>query len=35
MNFVALISGGMDSIFNILTCVENGHKLIAVANLYY
>lgn len=31
---VALISGGKDSIFNILKCIQNGHELVALANLY-
>jgi diphthamide synthase (EF-2-diphthine--ammonia ligase) len=34
MKFVALISGGKDSIFNIIKCIENGHELIALINLY-
>jgi diphthine-ammonia ligase len=34
MKFIALISGGKDSIFNILKCIEKGHELVAVANLY-
>ncbi|KAH3685257.1 hypothetical protein WICPIJ_003731 [Wickerhamomyces pijperi] len=33
MKFVALISGGKDSIFNILHCLSNGHELAALANL--
>jgi uncharacterized protein (TIGR00290 family) len=33
MKFVALLSGGKDSCFNIIKCVEKGHDLIAVANL--
>jgi diphthine-ammonia ligase len=34
MNFVALISGGKDSIYALTKCVESGHKLICLANLY-
>ena len=34
MKFIALISGGKDSIFNIMKCLENGHELVALANLY-
>lgn len=34
MNFVALISGGKDSIFTILKLVQEGHKVICLANLY-
>lgn len=33
MKFVALISGGKDSIYTILECVRNGHELIACAHL--
>jgi len=34
MKFVALISGGKDSIFNILKCIEDGHELVALVNLH-
>lgn len=34
MKFVALISGGKDSIFNIIKCIENGHELVLLINLY-
>ncbi|KAK6461756.1 adenine nucleotide alpha hydrolase [Scheffersomyces coipomensis] len=34
MKFVALISGGKDSFFNIHHCLSQGHELIALANLY-
>lgn len=34
MKFVALISGGKDSFFNILQCQQNGHDLVALANLH-
>nr|CAH8874822.1 unnamed protein product [Trichobilharzia regenti] len=33
MKFVALISGGKDSVYNIMECVAHGHKLVALANL--
>ena len=34
MKFLALISGGKDSIFNIMKCIENGHELVLLINLY-
>lgn len=34
MKFVALVSGGKDSFFNVLHCMQNGHQLAALANLY-
>lgn len=34
LNVIALISGGKDSLFNILHCLENGHRVVALANLY-
>lgn len=34
MKFVALISGGKDSVFNIIKCLQNGHELVALINLY-
>lgn len=34
MKFVGLVSGGKDSLFNILHCIKNGHELVALANLY-
>lgn len=33
MKFVALVSGGKDSCYNILHCLKNGHQLVAMANL--
>lgn len=33
MKFVALLSGGKDSVFNILHCIQNGHELVAAATL--
>ncbi|KIX97706.1 uncharacterized protein Z520_06484 [Fonsecaea multimorphosa CBS 102226] len=34
LNVIALISGGKDSLFSILHCLKNGHKVVALANLY-
>lgn len=34
MKFVALLSGGKDSCYNIRQCQEHGHELIALANLH-
>jgi diphthine-ammonia ligase len=34
LKFIALISGGKDSLFSILHCMKNGHQCIALANLY-
>jgi diphthine-ammonia ligase len=34
LKFVALISGGKDSLFSILHCSKNGHECLALANLY-
>lgn len=34
MKFVALISGGKDSFFNIYHSISQGHELVAIANLY-
>jgi diphthine-ammonia ligase len=34
MKFVGLVSGGKDSLFNILHCIENGHELACLANLH-
>ena len=33
MNFFALVSGGKDSIYNIINCINKGHKLIAIGHL--
>ena len=33
MNVFGLISGGKDSIYNIIQCINKGHKLIAVGHL--
>ena len=34
LNVIALISGGKDSFFSILHSLKNGHKIVALANLY-
>jgi diphthine-ammonia ligase len=34
LNVVALISGGKDSFFSVLHCLANGHRVVALANLY-
>lgn len=34
MKVLALISGGKDSTFNMMKCVEHGHEIVALANLY-
>lgn len=33
MKFVALLSGGKDSCYNIVHCHRNGHELVAAASL--
>lgn len=34
LRVVALISGGKDSFFSLLHCLQNGHRIVALANLY-
>ena len=34
LKVIALISGGKDSLFSILHCRQNGHNIVALANLY-
>ncbi|KAK6063481.1 ATP-binding endoribonuclease [Seiridium cupressi] len=34
LNVIALVSGGKDSFFSILHCQANGHRIVALANLY-
>ncbi len=34
LDVIALISGGKDSFFSILHCLANGHRIVALANLY-
>lgn len=34
MKFVALVSGGKDSCYNIIHCLKQGHELVALANLH-
>jgi diphthine-ammonia ligase len=33
MKYVALLSGGKDSCYNLVHCAQNGHELIAAASL--
>ncbi|KAL8993396.1 MAG: hypothetical protein Q9169_006374, partial [Polycauliona sp. 2 TL-2023] len=33
-NVIGLISGGKDSFFSLLHCRANGHRIVALANLY-
>ena len=33
MKFVALLSGGKDSCYNIVHCRRNGHELVAAVSL--
>ncbi|RFU79087.1 hypothetical protein TARUN_3096 [Trichoderma arundinaceum] len=34
LNVIALISGGKDSFFNLLHCIRQGHRIVALANLF-
>ena len=34
MKFVALLSGGKDSVYNLIECVGMGHELLCVGNLH-
>ena len=34
LNVIALISGGKDSFFSLLHCIDNGHRIVALANLF-
>uniref|UniRef100_A0A0K0E1N4 Diphthine--ammonia ligase n=1 Tax=Strongyloides stercoralis TaxID=6248 RepID=A0A0K0E1N4_STRER len=34
MKVVGLVSGGKDSIYNLMKCVENKHEIVCLANLY-
>jgi diphthine-ammonia ligase len=34
LNVIALVSGGKDSFFSLLHCILNGHKVVALGNLY-
>lgn len=34
LSVIALVSGGKDSFFSVLHCLENGHRLVALANLH-
>lgn len=33
MKVVGLLSGGKDSCFNLVHCVQNGHEVVALASL--
>lgn len=33
MRVVGLVSGGKDSIYNLMQCVAHGHTVVAIANL--
>ncbi len=33
MKVVALLSGGKDSCYNMMKCIEHGHDIVALANL--
>ncbi|CAM1505647.1 Fc.00g112840.m01.CDS01 [Cosmosporella sp. VM-42] len=34
LNVIALISGGKDSFFSLLHCLDHGHRIVALANLF-
>jgi diphthine-ammonia ligase len=34
LNVIALVSGGKDSFYSLLHCIQNGHKVVALGNLY-
>ena len=34
MKFVALLSGGKDSVYNLMECIAMGHELVCVGNLH-
>lgn len=34
LNVIALISGGKDSFYSLLHCMQNGHRIVALANLH-
>ncbi|PKS06621.1 hypothetical protein jhhlp_007370 [Lomentospora prolificans] len=34
LHIIALISGGKDSFFSLVHCLRNGHRVVALANLY-
>lgn len=33
MRFIGLLSGGKDSVYNIMECIKHGHELVAVAHM--
>ena len=34
LNVIALISGGKDSFYSLIHCIQNGHKVVALGNLH-
>jgi diphthine-ammonia ligase len=34
MRVAALVSGGKDSVYNMMQCVAEGHEIVALANLH-
>ncbi|KAM6539619.1 hypothetical protein FALCPG4_001404 [Fusarium falciforme] len=34
LNVIALVSGGKDSFFSLIHCIEHGHRIVALANLF-
>ena len=34
MKILALISGGKDSIYNLCLCIDKGHEIVALGNLF-
>lgn len=34
LNVIGLISGGKDSLYSLLHCIVNGHRIVALANVY-
>ena len=34
MKVVGLISGGKDSVFNMIECIAHGHEIVCLANLH-
>lgn len=33
MRLVGLVSGGKDSVYNMLQCIAAGHEIVAIANI--
>ena len=34
MKILALISGGKDSIYNLCKCIDEGHEIVALGNVF-